>query len=72
MPAATAPVDTTTDFAAKGEQDFKAANYDQAIQDWKHAMIDEPQQAGGLALMMGKRCSPKESSNQRPGLFKPA
>jgi hypothetical protein len=51
---ATPQTDANADYTAKGEADFKAANYQQAVTDWKHALLDEPQQAGGLALLMGQ------------------
>ena len=46
--------DGTVDHLAKGEADFKAGQYQQAIADWKHGLIDEPQQAGALGLMIGQ------------------
>ena len=38
------------EFAAVGETDFKAGNYDAAVRDWRHAMLDDP--SNGTLLLM--------------------
>lgn len=44
---------SANDFAALGEQDFRAGNYNEAVKDWQHALIDDPQN-GGLYLLIGQ------------------
>jgi tetratricopeptide repeat protein len=41
------------DFASRGEQDFQAGRYDDAVKDWQHALVDNPQN-GGLAMLLGQ------------------
>ncbi|HEV7222117.1 MAG TPA: tetratricopeptide repeat protein [Pirellulales bacterium] len=41
------------DYAALGDQDFKAGRYGDAIKDWQHALVDDPQNAG-LVMLMGQ------------------
>jgi hypothetical protein len=41
------------DFAAQGEANFRAGNYDAAVKDFRHALIEEPQNAA-LALLMSQ------------------
>ena len=41
------------DFAAQGEADFKAGNYDAAIQNWRHALVDDPQN-GAIVMLLGQ------------------
>jgi len=41
------------DFAAQGEADFKAGRYDDAVKNWQHALVDDPQNAA-LLLLMGQ------------------
>ncbi|MGE0608386.1 MAG: tetratricopeptide repeat protein [Pirellulales bacterium] len=41
------------DFAAQGEEDFKAGRYDEAVKNWQHALVDDPQNAA-LLLLMGQ------------------
>jgi len=40
-----------SDFVAQGEQSFRAGNYDAALRQWRHALVDEPNNAGVLLLM---------------------
>lgn len=49
QPATTASVQ----FAAQGEAEFKAGNYKAAIQSWRHALVDDPQN-GVLVLMLAQ------------------
>lgn len=42
-----------TDFAALGEQDFNAGRYSDAVSDWQHALVDDPQN-GGLLMLLGQ------------------
>lgn len=46
-------VPTATDFAARGDADFKAARYQQAIVDWRHALVDDPKN-GGIVLLLAQ------------------
>jgi tetratricopeptide (TPR) repeat protein len=41
------------DFATQGEQDFRAARYTDAIRNWQHALVDDPQN-GGVALVLSQ------------------
>lgn len=57
QPAAAAPQTATTSaadnarvFAEKGENDFRAGKYQDAVYAWKHASVDDPQ--NGVLLMM--------------------
>ena len=50
--APTSPVDmTAADFAGQGEIDFKAGKYDAAVRDFRHALVDDPANAGVLMLL---------------------
>jgi tetratricopeptide (TPR) repeat protein len=49
-PAASA---TPQDFSAQGEAQFKAGDYKAAIQSWRHAIVDDPQNPL-LIMMMGQ------------------
>ncbi len=51
-PATTLPATEAVvgDFAAAGEEAFRAGQYQTAIKDWQHAMVDDPSN-GGLVLM---------------------
>jgi tetratricopeptide (TPR) repeat protein len=42
-----------TDFEIKGENDFRAGQYQQAATDFKHALVDNPQNAGN-GLLLGQ------------------
>ncbi len=46
------PVDPTAaaDFADQGEADFKAGNYEAAMRDWRHALVDDPE--NGMIVML--------------------
>lgn len=41
------------DFAEQGEIDFKAADYESAIRNWQHALVDDPGN-GALILLLGQ------------------
>jgi tetratricopeptide (TPR) repeat protein len=41
------------EFAAAGETDFKAGSYDNAVRDWRHALLDDPSN-GTLVLMFAQ------------------
>jgi hypothetical protein len=45
------PQPAARNFAELGEQDFKAARYTDAIRDWQHALVDDPQNGGVMMLM---------------------
>jgi tetratricopeptide (TPR) repeat protein len=51
----TAPVadDGQQDYVALGEQDFRAGRYNEAVRDWQHALLDDPQN-GGLMMLLGQ------------------
>jgi tetratricopeptide (TPR) repeat protein len=52
---AAAPTDEqiaqASSFDAKGEADFIAGNYQAAVQDWQHALIDTPHSGGDMLLL---------------------
>lgn len=41
---------SSTEFADRGEQEFKAGNYDKAAGAWRHALVDDPK--NGVVMMM--------------------
>jgi tetratricopeptide (TPR) repeat protein len=51
----TAPTDdqvaAADSFDAQGEADFKAGNYQAAVQDWQHALVDTPHNGGAMLLL---------------------
>jgi tetratricopeptide (TPR) repeat protein len=49
---ATAPLDASS-FISAGEDAFKAKRYEEAIRDWQHAMVDNPDN-GAVVLLMGQ------------------
>jgi tetratricopeptide (TPR) repeat protein len=50
---ATAAQSSFPDFTGNGEADFKAGRYAAAIQNWRHALVDDPHN-GGLVLMLSQ------------------
>jgi len=42
---------TAADFAGQGEIDFKAGKYDAAARNFRHALVDDPSNAGVLMLL---------------------
>jgi tetratricopeptide (TPR) repeat protein len=44
---------TPIDYAALGDQAFKAGRYDDAIHYWQHALLDDPHNAG-LVMLLGQ------------------
>lgn len=42
---------TAADFAAQAEVNFKAGRYDAAARDYRHALVDDPQNPGVLMLL---------------------
>jgi tetratricopeptide (TPR) repeat protein len=44
-------VTTAGQFDAKGSADFKAGNYQAAVQDWQHVLIDMPHNGGAMLLV---------------------
>jgi tetratricopeptide (TPR) repeat protein len=52
-PPAAATTATTSGYAEKGEAAFKSGDYNGAIYNWKHAIIDDPQNPV-LMMMMGQ------------------
>ena len=57
LPATRVPWRTTTtatnDFAGQGEADFRSGNYTAAVQDFQHALINDPNN-GGLMLLLAE------------------
>ena len=49
--AANPPTSIGTDYVALGESDFRAGKYDQAIGAFRHALVDEPNNAGLMMLI---------------------
>ena len=43
----------SSDFVLRGEQAFEAGNYQQALKDWQHSMVDNPNN-GGVVLLMAQ------------------
>jgi tetratricopeptide (TPR) repeat protein len=48
------PGEGRVDYAQKGQIDFKIGNYSQAVNELKHAMIDQPRNSGSLSLWLGQ------------------
>ena len=44
---------TAADFAAQGEANFKAAKYEAAARDFRHALVDDPTN-GGVLMLLGQ------------------
>jgi tetratricopeptide (TPR) repeat protein len=47
------PSAANQDFALLGEQDFRSGRYNDALRDWQHALLDDPQN-GGLMMLLGQ------------------
>jgi tetratricopeptide (TPR) repeat protein len=47
------PADDALDFAGHGELDFKAGTYEGAVRNWKHALVDDPNN-GALVLLLAQ------------------
>ena len=47
------PADDALDFAGHGELDFKAGSYEGAVRNWKHALVEDPNN-GALVLLMAQ------------------
>ncbi len=45
--------DNALDFAVQGETDFKQRKYKSAVQNWKHALVDDPRN-GAIVLLLGQ------------------
>jgi tetratricopeptide (TPR) repeat protein len=56
---------------ARGDADFKAGNYDAAIRDWNHAMVDDPQNPG-LMLLIGQALFATKQYDQSAGITQAA
>jgi tetratricopeptide (TPR) repeat protein len=41
------------DYAQRGEIDFHNGQYDEAVRNWRHALVDQPNN-GGLVLLLGQ------------------
>jgi tetratricopeptide (TPR) repeat protein len=50
---AAVPQSANIDFAARGDQDFNNGQYDDAIHDWQHALVDDPTN-GGLVMLLAQ------------------
>ncbi len=55
-----------TDFAGQGELDFKAGRYSAAVQNWRHALIDDPRN-GGIVLMLSQALFQTGQFNEAAG-----
>jgi Tetratricopeptide repeat len=44
-------LEDSLDFASQGEIAFRAGKYQQAVQDWRHALVDDPQNGAILLLL---------------------
>jgi hypothetical protein len=70
--ASNAPLDTdephpaAADFATMGDQAFQEGRYDDAIHDWQHSLVDDPQN-GGLLLLLGQAFFAKGDYDQAAG-----
>jgi hypothetical protein len=62
----TDPHPAATDFATMGDQAFQEGRYDDAIHDWQHSLVDDPQN-GGLLLLMGQAFFAKGDFDQAAG-----
>lgn len=58
--------DSARDFAREGEIAFKKGDYKQAMRDWRHALVDEPQN-GTLIMMMAQAQFQTGDFNQAAG-----
>jgi uncharacterized protein YjbJ (UPF0337 family)/Flp pilus assembly protein TadD len=47
------PADDALDFAGHGELDFAAGRYEGAVRNWKHALVDDPNN-GALVLLLAQ------------------
>ena len=47
------PADDALDFAGHGELDFKAGSYEGAVRNWKHALVEDPNN-GALVLLLAQ------------------
>jgi tetratricopeptide (TPR) repeat protein len=54
------------DYATLGDLAFKQGRYDEAIQNWQHALVDDPQNAG-LVMLMGQAFFAKGSYDEAAG-----
>jgi len=52
-PSPAQPADDALDFAGHGELDFKAGSYEGAVRNWKHALVEDPNN-GALVLLMAQ------------------
>jgi Tetratricopeptide repeat len=46
-------LDNALDFAGQGEVDFKQGKYKSAVQNWRHALVDDPRN-GAIVLLLGQ------------------
>jgi hypothetical protein len=54
------------DFAALGDQAFRTGQYDEAIRNWQHALVDDPSNAG-LVMLLGQAYFAKGSFDEAAG-----
>jgi Tfp pilus assembly protein PilF len=53
-------------YIVQGENDFKAGNYDGAVRNWRHALVDEPTN-GTLVLMLAQALFASGKYNEAAG-----
>jgi len=54
------------DFAQQGEMNFKDGRFDQALRNWRHALVDDPRN-GGLVLLMAQAMFQTGNYNESAG-----
>jgi tetratricopeptide (TPR) repeat protein len=59
------------DYAALGDQAFKADRYDDAIHNWQHALLDDPQNAG-LVMLLGQAYFARQNYDAAAGAVQQA
>ena len=47
------PLDNSVDFSVQGEVDFKQGKYRSAVQNWRHALVDDPRN-GAIVLLLSQ------------------
>lgn len=48
---AVSQIASPADFTTQGEADFKAGKYSTAVRDWRHALVDDPQNGAVVMLL---------------------
>jgi tetratricopeptide (TPR) repeat protein len=53
QPPSADQLSNSIDFAGEGEADFKAGRYSSAVQNWRHALVDDPRN-GAIVLLLSQ------------------